>query len=97
MQLTATPLHYGGGGRWWWRCPLVLDGQACAKRAQTLYLPLLEGPRLGCKHCHRLTHSSRQSRWPTWQRDWPALTVEDVDRTEARVLGAGRRKERAKA
>jgi hypothetical protein len=34
---------------------------------------------------------------------WPALTLEDVDRTEARELGAGRRKmerrreERAKA
>src|SRR6266571_275659 len=65
IALTTTPLHYGGV-RWWLQCP----GQACTKRAQTLYLPLEEGARFGCTRCHRLTYSSRQSRWPTWQRDW---------------------------
>jgi hypothetical protein len=89
VPLTRTPLHYGGAGRWWWQCPLVCDGQACARRAQALYLPLLEGARyFGCQYCHRLTYGSRQSRWPTWQREWPAVTVEDVDRVEARILRA---------
>ena len=96
IVLTTTPLHYGGGGRWWLRCPLVIDGQTCAKRAQTLYLPLEEGAQFGCKHCHRLTYSSRQSRWPTWQKEWPAITVQDLDRTEARVLGAVRRRAEGK-
>ncbi len=91
IALTTTPLHYGGV-RWWLQCP----GQACTKRAQTLYLPLEEGARFGCTRCHRLTYSSRQSRWPTWQRDWPAITVQDVDRTEACVLGALRRRAEGK-
>jgi len=78
------------------RCPLVIDGQACAQRAQTLYLPLEEGARFGCKHCHRLTYGSRQSRWPTWRKEWPAITAQDVDRTEARVLGAVRRRAEGK-
>jgi hypothetical protein len=26
IALTTTSLHFGGGGRWWLRCPLVIDG-----------------------------------------------------------------------
>jgi hypothetical protein len=43
IALVTTPLHFGGGGRWWLRCPLVIDGQACAQRAQTLYLGYVRG------------------------------------------------------
>src|SRR4029450_2746120 len=31
IALTTTPQHYGGA-RWWFRCPLGVDGQACSRR-----------------------------------------------------------------
>lgn len=48
-----------GGQRWWFTCPLIVNGVACNRRAGKLYLP--PGARyLGCRVCHRLTYVSAQ-------------------------------------
>jgi hypothetical protein len=90
IELTRTAVHFGGDGRLWFVCPQRNEHEPCGKRAQTLYLPLSAGhTSFGCVHCHDLSYRSRQSRWPTWQREWPALSVEDIDRAEERILRAG--------
>lgn len=48
-----------GGLRWWFTCPLVVDGVPCNRRVGKLYLP--PGARyFGCRHCHNLTYRSSQ-------------------------------------
>ena len=55
-----TPTHpYFGGQRWWWVCPLTLNGQPCLRRVGVLYLPP-GGRYFGCRHCYRLTYTSCQ-------------------------------------
>jgi hypothetical protein len=53
---TTTPFH--GALRWWFTCPLFLDGKACGRRVQKLYLPP-GGRYFGCRHCYRLAYDSR--------------------------------------
>jgi hypothetical protein len=38
IRLETTPLHFGGR-RWWGVCPLVVNGQACNRRAGTIRRP----------------------------------------------------------
>jgi len=48
-----------GGVRWWFVCPLSVNGVECRKRVGKLYLP----PRqkyFGCRHCYDLSYQSRQ-------------------------------------
>ncbi|MBD3170816.1 MAG: hypothetical protein GF307_15170 [candidate division Zixibacteria bacterium] len=66
IQLTRTQC-YLGGYRYWFVCPLTVDGKYCGRRSRILYLP----PGLpanmkyfGCRNCHRLTYRTRQ-----WHRD----------------------------
>lgn len=89
VRLVTTPQHYGGC-KWWFQCPLVRGGTACAKRVRQLYLPPGE-QYFGCRHCYQLTYASRQDRLAAAVREWPAITVECTDRSEKRVLRAGRR------
>jgi hypothetical protein len=97
IALTRTAVHFGGAGRLWFVCPQRNEHEPCGKRAQTLYMPLYAGhASFACTRCHGLVYRSGQSRWPTWQRDWPAITVQDVDRTEARLWGAVRRRAEGK-
>jgi hypothetical protein len=58
IRLQATfPLL--GGRRWWFTCPLIVNGRACHRRAGKLFLP--PGARyFGCRHCHNLTYESSQ-------------------------------------
>jgi hypothetical protein len=58
VDLTATWPHLGGL-RWWFVCPLLVDGVACRRRVGKLYLPP-RGRYFGCRHCHRLTYTSCQ-------------------------------------
>jgi hypothetical protein len=58
VALTTTRPHYGGL-RWWFVCPLVLNGRACGRRVAKLYLPP-SGRYFGCRHCHDLTYTSCQ-------------------------------------
>jgi hypothetical protein len=60
VGLTTTRPRFGGR-RWWFVCPLVVNGRPCNRRVGKLYLP--PGARyFGCRHCHRLTYTSCQER-----------------------------------
>ncbi len=73
--------HFGGV-RWWFVCPLVINGRLCRRCVQKLYLPP-RGRYYGCRHCYNLTYTSSQEshkhdRW--WKlitqdtgRDWRAV------------------------
>ena len=57
MLQTTRP--YFGGWRWWFTCPLVVNGQPCKRRVRKLYLPP-GGLYFGCRHCYDLTYTSCQ-------------------------------------
>jgi hypothetical protein len=58
VKMTAEPCRFGGL-RWWFLCPLIVNGRPCTCRADTLYLP--PGARyFGCRHCSGLTYTCRQ-------------------------------------
>jgi hypothetical protein len=58
IRLAATSTHFGGK-KSLFKCPLVLSGAACYRRAAKLHLP--PGARLfGCRRCHELTYQSSQ-------------------------------------
>jgi len=54
-QLDWTACHFGGR-RWWFICPLVVNGRACNRRVGVLYLG--SGKYFGCRHCYNLTYES---------------------------------------
>ena len=58
VRLTTTR-PYLGGLRWWFICPLIVNGEACNRRVAKLYLPG-SARYFGCRHCHRLTYESVQ-------------------------------------
>jgi len=56
LQMTPSVV---GGSRWWFTCPLIVNGRACGRRVGKLYLP--PGARyFGCRQCHDLTYTSCQ-------------------------------------
>jgi len=59
ILLERVPYPVGGGLRWLFRCPLVVDGQHCLRRCGKLWLP--PGARyFGCRTCYQLTYTSSQ-------------------------------------
>jgi hypothetical protein len=58
IGLVATRPQFGGL-RWWFICPLAVNGQGCGRRVRKLYLPP-GGRYFGCRHCHDLTYTSCQ-------------------------------------
>jgi hypothetical protein len=58
VRLAATPQHFGGR-RWWFSCPVTVNGVACNRRVAKLHLPP-NGRTFGCRHCHELTYKSCQ-------------------------------------
>ena len=56
VQLTTTPLPWGGL-KWWFICPLIVDGVHCGRRVAKLYHPP-HGRYYGCRHCHKLGYNS---------------------------------------
>jgi hypothetical protein len=56
IQLVTTPCHFGGV-RFWFICPLVVNGHYCGRRVGKLYLPG-SGTYFGCRHCYNLTYRS---------------------------------------
>lgn len=83
VRLATTTPHFGGI-RWWFLCPLVLNGNACSRRVGKLYLP--PGANyFGCRHCHQLTYlSTRKSR--AYER---ALRMAQSQREYCRRPGSG--------
>ncbi len=56
VRLTTTPCNFGGV-RYWFICPLAING-VCGKRVGTLFLaPGREY--FGCRHCYNLSYVSR--------------------------------------
>jgi hypothetical protein len=58
VELETTALPWGGV-RWWFRCPLSVNGLPCGRRVSKLHLPP-GGKYFGCRHCHGLTYESSQ-------------------------------------
>ena len=58
INLETTPCNFGGE-RWWFRCPLVVNGRACMRRCFKLYLPP-GADYYGCRECYDLTYQSAQ-------------------------------------
>jgi hypothetical protein len=58
VRLATTRPRFGGL-RWWFICPLVVNGRPCGRRVGKLYLPSL-ARYFGCRHCHDLTYTSAQ-------------------------------------
>jgi hypothetical protein len=58
IRLTTTRPHFGGL-RWWFVCPLTVNGGACGRRVGKLYL---KGRYFGCRRCQNLTYTSCQER-----------------------------------
>jgi hypothetical protein len=60
VPLEATRCHFGGV-RWWFICPLSVNGVRCGRRVGVLY----RAPRAdyyGCRHCYDLSYESRNER-----------------------------------
>lgn len=54
VTFVSTPCHFGGK-RWWFNCPVVVNGQVCNRRVGVLYLP--SGKEVfGCRRCHNLAY-----------------------------------------
>jgi len=58
IRLQTTRPHFGGT-RWWFTCPLSVNGTPCTRRVGKLYLPP-GGRFFGCRTCYRLTYRSAQ-------------------------------------
>lgn len=58
IPLQTTSPHFGGL-RWWFTCPLVVNGTACLRRVGKLYMPP-DCLYFGCRHCYELTYRSCQ-------------------------------------
>jgi hypothetical protein len=58
LRLTATRPRFGGL-RWWFVCPLVVNGHGCGRRVGKLFLPP-PGLYFGCRHCYQLTYTGCQ-------------------------------------
>jgi hypothetical protein len=58
IELQATKPNYGGW-RYWFTCPLTVNGRPCRRRVGKLYLPP-GGKYFGCRHCYNLTYESSQ-------------------------------------
>lgn len=54
-RLDWTPCHFRGR-RWWFICPLVVNGRVCNRRVGRLHLG--GGKYFGCRYCHNLTYES---------------------------------------
>jgi hypothetical protein len=85
VRLSGTQPRFGGL-RWWFHCPLTVNGVACGRRVGKLYL---QGRYFGCRHCHDLTYRSAQqhdSRVDFLRRN-PEALLALLDDPKARGLG----------
>jgi len=54
IQVSVDERNFGGV-RYWFICPLVINGRPCGRRVGKLYLPP-GGKYFGCRHCYNLTY-----------------------------------------
>lgn len=58
VSIVTTPCHFGGL-RYWFICPISVNGRSCGRRVGKLYLA--PGSRyFACRHCQDLTYRSSQ-------------------------------------
>jgi hypothetical protein len=89
IRLQTTPTQFGGQ-RWWFTCPLIVNGVPCNRRVGKLYLP--PGARyFGCRTCHRLTYRSCQEAHQAERLAGMLARELGCDRELAEMLAAGRR------
>ncbi|MGQ9825555.1 MAG: hypothetical protein ACUVSK_11295 [Desulfotomaculales bacterium] len=55
----VTTTCFGRKLRYWFICPLAVNGRPCGRRVGTLYLPP-GGKYFGCRHCYNLTYRKAQ-------------------------------------
>ena len=85
IPVVSTPCNYGGK-RWWYICPLIVNGLACRRRCRIVYMrPGSEY--FGCRECHRLTYESRQRHREKFYEGFekPRKTIETVEKRLART------------
>lgn len=58
VKIVTSKCNYGGV-RYWFICPLNVNGKTCDRRISTLYLPP-DGNYFGCRHCHDLTYEAQK-------------------------------------
>jgi hypothetical protein len=56
IRLETTTCYFGGE-RYWFVCPLIVNGVPCDRRVGKLYLPR-KAKYFGCRHCYNLTYRS---------------------------------------
>ena len=93
IPLVTTAPHFGGV-RWWFKCPLVVRGVPCNRRALKLYKSP-GGLYFGCRHCQDLTYTSSQEAHQydrlyadlaaSMQDEYPDMTGRDVARVLSRI------------
>ena len=101
IRLQTTRPHLGGV-RWWFTCPLIVDGIACERRVAKLHLP--PGSRhFGCRTCHDLTYRSCQQAHQAerllgrpWYQRWMARLDRLNARLDRRLSSSGLRTARTK-
>ena len=80
IPVVSTPCHFGGK-RWWFICPLIVNGRSCQRRCRIVYMPP-GSEYFGCRECHQLTYESRQRhREKYYERfEKPYKTVESAQK-----------------
>ena len=58
IPVVSTSCNYGGK-RWWYICPLIVNGRSCLRRCRIVYMPS-GSEYFGCRECYQLTYESRQ-------------------------------------
>ena len=79
IELVTTPCNFGGY-RFWFICPLIVDGYPCRRRVGKLYLPP-GGTYFGCRHCHNLTYECQKehNKWIDVLKKNPELLLAQVE------------------
>jgi hypothetical protein len=88
----VTTRPYFGGLRWWFVCPLQVNGVPCNRRVGKLYLPT-SNRHFGCRHCHDLTYTSCQASH-LYDGTWRALARDlgwEVDDLKDALEGRGKK------
>jgi hypothetical protein len=96
IPVVSTACNYGGK-RWWYTCPLILNGKYCQCRCRIVYMPP-EAKYFGCRECHQLSYESRQRHRNTFYEGFerPRKTAEAVEKKLARTRSLDKKIELSK-
>ncbi len=91
IPLTTTRCNYGGV-RYWFICPLIVDGTHCGRRVGVLYKGR---DYFGCRHCHDLIYSSQKENrkckdYPLFRAITLTMRKEKLEAKAKRISYAGK-------